>query len=63
MGTAISPAMEYQVNGIALDTQHDKLQIDLSAPRTIFVQGENSVTGEKKLYMLRVTRAGGLVLQ
>lgn len=63
MSSAISTAMEYQLNGVAFDSQGDKLKIDLSAPRTIFVQGENSATGEKKLYMLRVTRAGGLVLQ
>lgn len=63
MPSTISPAMEYQVEGIAFDAQKDTLRIDLAKPRTIFVTGHNAETGKDKLYMLRVTHAGGLVLQ
>lgn len=63
MSIAISPALEYQIEGVSLDTQTQTLRIDLANPRTIFVKGHNTETGKDKLYMLRVTHAGGLVLQ
>ena len=59
----ISPAMEYQVNGISLDLLNEKMTIDLTVPRTIMVHGEDPRTQKTKMYMLRVTNAGGLVLQ
>lgn len=59
----ISTALEYQLNGVALDIEHQKMRVDLTEPRTIVIEGENPQTGKMKQYMLRVTRAGGLVLQ
>ena len=55
--------MEYQVNGISLDLLNEKMTIDLTVPRTIMVHGEDPRTNKTKMYMLRVTNAGGLVLQ
>lgn len=63
MSGTVSPAMEYQLDGVSLDVQAQVLRIDLAQTRTIFVKGHNSITGKDKLYMLRVTHAGGLVLQ
>lgn len=63
MNGSMSPAMEYQVDGICMDAKKEHLRIDLSEPRTIFVKGENPKTGKEKFYLLRVTHAGGLVLQ
>ena len=58
-----SPAMEYQIEGVSLATQAQKMRVDLSEPRTILIQGENPKTGKIKQYLMRVTNAGGLVLQ
>ena len=60
---SLSHALEYQMNGIVLDTVNGKMTIDLTEPRTVIIQGENPKTHKSKLYMLRVTNAGGLVLQ
>ena len=55
--------MEYQVNGVALDIEKQDMRVDLSEPRSIVIHGENPRTGKTKQYLLRVTHAGGLVLQ
>lgn len=59
----MSPTAEYVVEGVALDTQKRELLIDLSIPRSFVVRGEDPRTQKTKMYMLRVTNAGGLVLQ
>lgn len=59
----ISHAMEYQIEGVALDSEKGNMRVDLSEPRSILIQGENPKTGKTKHYLLRVTHAGGLVLQ
>ena len=59
----LSHDMEYQIDGISLDANSEKMRIDLSVPRTLIIHGEDPRTQKSKLYMLRVTNAGGLVLQ
>ena len=46
--------------GLSLDSTG--LSIDLNNPRTIPVYGINSLTGEEKYYLLKVTQSGKLIL-
>lgn len=55
--------MEYQIEGLAFDTAKETILIDLSVPRSVMIRGEDPKTRKVKMYMLRVTHAGGLVLQ
>jgi len=59
----MTPAGEYIIEGVALDTRKQEMLIDLSVPRSFVVRGEDPRTQKTKMYMLRVTNAGGLVLQ
>jgi hemin uptake protein HemP len=38
------------------------LLVDLTEPRTLHVKGVNTVTGETKDYLLKVTQSGKLLL-
>lgn len=46
-----------------IELQGNTLVVDLSEPRTIAVRGVNTITGEEKCYLLRVTKFGKLILQ
>ena len=63
MTVLASPQIDFQLNGVVLEAEKDTMRIDLSVPRSIFIRGEDPKTQKVKLYMLRVTNAGGLVLQ
>lgn len=47
--------------GIVLDANHE-LTVDSTHPRAVPITAINSLTGEIKHYMLRVTSKGGLCL-
>lgn len=59
----MNPTAEYIVEGVALDIRKHEMLIDLSVPRSFVIRGEDPRTNKTKMYMLRVTHAGGLVLQ
>lgn len=63
MTVSASSQIDFQLNGVVLEAEKDTMRIDLSVPRSIFIRGEDPKTQKVKLYMLRVTNAGGLVLQ
>lgn len=48
-------------NGIVLDANQE-LTVDSTHPRAVPITAINSLTGEIKHYMLRVTSKGGLCL-
>lgn len=50
------------VDSVTIDREKNILLFDTSTPRVISVLGRNSLTGEIKEYMLRVTGKGGLCL-
>lgn len=50
----------YIRHGLALSD--DTLLVDLSFPKTVHVKGVNTLTGETKDYLLKVTQSGKLLL-
>jgi len=52
----------YIRDGIAFMPEENKIRIDLSHPRSIIVHAVDELTGEIKLYMLRVTSKRSLCL-
>lgn len=62
-GLGMSPATAYQIHGITLDADAGIIEVDLGCPRKILIHGENSKTGEKKVYCLSVTNSGRMILQ
>lgn len=58
-GTQLS---EYEKTGIEFDPIKNEIRIDLSEPRGISVKAIDELTGQVKVYMLRVTRSRALVL-
>jgi hypothetical protein len=56
--TTADPA--YIRHGLALSD--DLLLVDLSFPKTVHVKGVNTLTGETKDYLLKVTQSGKLLL-
>jgi hypothetical protein len=56
--TTTDPA--YIRHGLVLSA--DVLLVDLTEPRTLHVKGVNTVTGETKDYLLKVTQSGKLLL-
>jgi hypothetical protein len=51
----------FMTNGIVLDANHE-ITVDTIRPRAVPITAINSLTGEIKHYMLRVTSKGGLCL-